>query len=284
MTITRQTFLRAGLAAGGLLAMPRLVRAKEWQVVRFATEGAFPPYNQTAPDGRIVGFEPDLLKDLSARLKIRMDLVAQDWAGMIPGLVDGKYDAIIDGISITPKREEAIAFTIPYTAGTSGFVTMKNTAPNGLPGTGTRVSLTDEAATKSAIAELATALRGKTVAVQVSTIQADFLTTYLKDAVTIRTYQAGGDTYLDLRAGRVDAVMASTSNMAAFVKRARGEALQSGYTFGGGVLGRGAAIGLRKTDPELKTLLDGAMQAAIADGTLKKLSMQWFETDITPAT
>ncbi len=281
MTITRNTLLRTGLAGIGLLAMPRVLRAKEWQVVRFATEGAFPPYNQTAPNGTIIGFEPDLLQDMFARLNIRYELVAQDWGGIIPGLLDGKYDAIIDAVSITPKRLETIAFTRPYTAGTSGFAVMKSAFPNGLPGNG-RVPLADEAATKAAIAELAAALKGKTVGVQVSTIQATFLETYLKDVIQIRTYQSMGDSYLDLRAGRIDAVMASSANLAAAVKRARGEVVASGYVFAGGVLGLGAAIGLRKEDTDLKTLLDGALQAAIADGTLKKLSLKWFELDITP--
>ncbi|WAH61932.1 hypothetical protein LZ023_35825 (plasmid) [Pseudomonas silvicola] len=36
-------------------------------------------------------------------------------------------------------------------------------------------------------------IQGKTIAVQVATIQADFLNKYLADVATIRTYQAGGN-------------------------------------------------------------------------------------------
>jgi octopine/nopaline transport system substrate-binding protein len=50
----------------------------------------------------------------------------------------------------------------------------------------------------------------------------------------------------------------------------------------GGVLGRGVAVGMRKDDAELKGLFDKAIQAAVADGTLSKLSQKWFKVDMTP--
>jgi octopine/nopaline transport system substrate-binding protein len=50
----------------------------------------------------------------------------------------------------------------------------------------------------------------------------------------------------------------------------------------GGLLGKGAGIGLRKKDPELKAMFDTAINAAIADGTIKALSLKWFKTDISP--
>ena len=281
MLLTRKSFLRASLAvtAAGL-ARPAL--AKEWTTIRVATEGAFPPFNSTAPDGTLIGFEPDMCAAIATRQKVKIELLAQAWDGIIPGLQDGKYDAIADGMSITPKREEVIAFSTPYTSSPSGFTVLKDGPLANMPGTGTRIKLEDEAAAKDAAAALVKALAGKTVAVQTATIQLDFLNRYMKDAVTIRAYAAGPDTYMDLRNGRVDAVMSSSSNAAPFIKRARGELVLSGYGFNGGVLGRGSAIGLRKSDPELKAIFDAGLSSMIADGSLKALSMKWFELDVTP--
>ena len=56
----------------------------------------------------------------------------------------------------------------------------------------------------------------------------------------------------------------------------------SGAQFAGGVFGRGVGVGLRKSDPELKQKFDEAIAAASADGTLRKLSLKWFQADITP--
>jgi octopine/nopaline transport system substrate-binding protein len=61
------------------------------------------------------------------------------------------------------------------------------------------------------------------------------------------------------------------------------EMMLSGPRYVGGVLGAGVAVGIRKTDPELRDKFDAAVGAAIADGTVKTLSMKWFGFDITPA-
>lgn len=286
MTITRSDFLKLGLGAAAGLALgaaPRPAAAKEWKLIRVATEGAFPPYNMHAPDGRLIGFEPELLQELSARMNVKCEMIAQAWDGMIAGLTDGKYDAIMDALSITPKREEVIAFSRPYAAAGSGFAIMKEGSIKSLPGTGTRVPLPDEAAAKKAIDELAKLLAGKTVGVQVATIQNDVLNRYFKDVVTVRTYPSGPDTFLDLKSGRVDAVMASQINIQSSVKKSKGEMIQSGYLFAGGLLGLGSAVGLRKGDPELKEMFDKALKSVIDDGTLKRLALKWFEMDITPA-
>ena len=281
MLLTRKSFLQAGLAtAATVLARPAL--AKEWTTVRVATEGAFPPFNSTAPDGTLIGFEPDMCAEIAKRQKIAMPMMAQAWDGIIPGLQDGKYDAISDGMSITAKREEVIAFSRPYTNSGSGFTVLKGGPLAAMPGTGERVSLEDEAAAAAVVATLSKSLAGKTVGVQVATIQLDLLNRYFKDVVTVRTYAAGPDTYQDLKNGRVDAVLSSTTNAAPFIKRSRGDLALAGTAFTGGVLGRGSAFGLRKGDADLKALIDTALGAMVEDGTLTALSMKWFEFDVTP--
>ena len=44
--------------------------------------------------------------------------------------------------------------------------------------------------------------------------------------------------------------------------------------------GQGVAMGKGKT--ELKTKVDGAVDAMLKDGTVKTLSMKWFKVDISP--
>ena len=42
------------------------------------------------------------------------------------------------------------------------------------------------------------------------------------------------------------------------------------------------ALGVRKDDGDLKALLNEAVKSAIADGTVKAMSMKWFKIDMTP--
>ncbi len=274
--------LLPALAIVATLAAPA-AQAKDWTKVVIATEGAYMPYNGHSPDGKLIGFEIDLGNNLCARLKITCQWVAQDWDGIIPGLNAGKYDAIMDGMSVTAKREQVIAFSRPYTQSPTTFAVEKDGPLANMPDTGVRVSLNDEAGTDAMIKALTPALKGKIVGVQVATIQDDLLNTYFKSIVTIRTYKTTEEHDLDLEAGRVDAVLASTSYFVSTLARPGGDKLKlAGPLITGGLLGKGTGIGFRKSDPELRAMFDKALGEALADGTVKKLSLQWFKTDISP--
>lgn len=269
-----------GLAA---LMLGSAAHAKEWTKLRIATEGAFPPYNMHAADGKLIGFEIDLVADLCRRMKVECEVVAQDWDGILPGLNAGKYDAIMAAMSITPKRMEVIAFSVPYVSSPTRFATTKGTALDGLPGDGLRVDLGNAAAAKAAVDGMRAKLQGKSVGVQVSTIQADFLNTYFKGILDIRTYKTSDEFFLDLGAGRLDAVVAAAANTQAAIDTPDGKNITfTGPAFGGGPMGIGSGVGLRKTDPELQEMFNTAIKAAAADGTLGRLTQQWFKLDLTP--
>ncbi len=45
---------------------------------------------------------------------------------MMAGLQAGKFDVIMDALSITPEREKQIAFSIPYASTPAGFAALKD--------------------------------------------------------------------------------------------------------------------------------------------------------------
>ena len=183
--ITRRSLAVAGFALGIAASC-----ANAQEKVRFATEGAFAPYNYTEPNGTLAGFEIDLYKDLCTRAKLECTIEAQAFDGIIPALNAGKFDAIIAGMSITPKREEAVMFTIPYANVGQIFMTMKSGTIGELGETGTIYSLTtNEAGAKEAIEKLKPKLKGKVIGVQTSTIAAAFMKQYLDGIVEVRDYK-----------------------------------------------------------------------------------------------
>ena len=101
--------LFAATAVGILVAIGG-AEAKEWKSVTIATEGAYEPWNYVLPDGKLAGFEVDLAHDLCDRMKVTCTVVQNEWDGMIPALTAGKFDAIMAGMNITPKRLEVIDF------------------------------------------------------------------------------------------------------------------------------------------------------------------------------
>jgi octopine/nopaline transport system substrate-binding protein len=74
--------------------------------IKIGTEGAYPPWNAKDASGNLIGFEVDLAKELCTIMKHDCTIVEQDWDGMIPGLIMRKFDAIMAGMSITPKRQK----------------------------------------------------------------------------------------------------------------------------------------------------------------------------------
>jgi octopine/nopaline transport system substrate-binding protein len=272
--------MAALLMAGGAAA-----QTKDWSNIKIATEGAYNPWNFTDSSGKLIGFEIDLAEDLCKRMKAKCEIVAQAFDGVIPALNAGKFDAIMAGMNITDKRKEAIAFSQIYGRTPSTFAVLKTSPLAKMPDAGNVYSLNPDgiAAAQKSLNDLKPLLKGKVIGVQTSTAQANFLEQYFKDVIEIRQYKTTEQHDLDLKAGRVDGVFASISYLKGVVEAPDNKDMMlSGPRYSGGALGFGVAVGLRKSDPELQAKFDAAVTAAVADGTVKTLSMKWFGFDVTP--
>jgi octopine/nopaline transport system substrate-binding protein len=268
--------LASALALGGAAAQEK--------TVKIATEGAYAPWNFTGAGGKLEGFEIDLANDLCARMKVKCEIVAQDWDGIIPALQAKKYDAIMAGMSITDERKKVIAFAGPYADSPNGYLVAKDSPLAKMPGTGQSYNLvTQQAEAEKAIDATKPLLKGKTIGVQVSTTHPEFAEKYLKGTAEIREYKTTEQHDLDLLSGRIDAVLAdATAIIGTLGKPEFKDYALVGPAISGGVQGDGVGIGLRQEDTDLKKAFDEAIQAARKDGTIARLSMKWFKIDVAP--
>ena len=117
--------------------------------------------------------------DVCKRAGFECKIIAQDWDGMIPGLKAGKFDVIMDGMSITDERKKEIDFSKPLRR-FAGRVRRPRESPLAkATGAGTLINLDkDAAAGDTAIKSVQAALKGKTLGVQVSTTHANFASQY----------------------------------------------------------------------------------------------------------
>jgi octopine/nopaline transport system substrate-binding protein len=274
LTLAVATALTLGIMAGAALA-------KDWTTVKIATEGAYPPWNATDSSGQLVGFELDLAKDLCQRMGVTCEIVAQDWEGIIPALQAGKYDAIMAGMSITEERRQVIQFTDNYAATPARFAVVKDSDLASLTSKLDRANLDEvDADEQAAIDALAEAFDGKSVGVQVATTHANFVEAYMADAVDIRKYDTQENLDLDLQAGRVDLALASLSYWQPLLGTDKGaDFALIGPGLTGGPFGAGVGVGIRQEDSDLVELFNQAIAAAKADGTIARLSEQWFGFD-----
>jgi len=178
-----KSILFAAVAALSINAASTSANAEE--LVRIGTEGAYPPFNQIGPSGRVEGFDIDIAKALCAEMNVKCVFVINDWDTIITGLQQNKYDAIVASMSITAERKKAVDFTDRYYSNTLSIVAKE----------GSNVSMDN--------------LKGKNVGAQRATISAQ----YLEDSgsgADLKLYDTQENAWLDLTSGRIDAIVADT--------------------------------------------------------------------------
>lgn len=218
--------------------------------ITFATEGAYKPFNYVDAEGKLAGFDIDVANALCAQMKAKCEIVAQDWDGIIPGLMAKKYDAIIAGMSITEERSNVVDFSQPY------FV-------NSLVYIGKKGDTVDTAS-----------LSKRSIGAQRSTVASQYLEDNLAAANDIKLYDSQENAYLDLTAGRTTLMLSDKVPALDWLKTEAG----ANFEMKGGEIDIDdkLAIAVRKNDA-LKAKLDAALTAITEDGTYQKISDSYFK-------
>lgn len=272
--------LLSGVMAAAAFAVPAV--AKDWKTATITLEGAYAPWNMTNADGSLGGFEPELAKVLCERAKIDCKLVASDWDGMIPALNAGKFDVIMDALSITDERKQVIGFTIPYAATPAAFATAKDSPLANATGTGATITMTPGQTGVKEIDALKEAFKGKTIGIQAATIYAKFIYDNFGSIATVREYKTGADRDLDLQNGRIDLGFDDAVYFSNAFASANDTLAFTGPEIAGSIWGEGEGLGIRQADTDLRDKFNEAIKSALADGTVKNLSMKWFKVDVSP--
>jgi histidine transport system substrate-binding protein len=249
----------------GLLSA--VAHAKDWTEIRLASEGAYPPFNTIGADGNLGGFDIDIGNALCAEMKAKCTWVKQEWDGMIPALNARKFDAVIASMSITADRKKQVDFSDKYYATPLGLVAKKD----------------------SPLTPAADALQGKRIGVQRGTVADNFATRFWQSkGVNVVRYAKQDESYLDLTAGRLDAVLADALEAdGGFLAKPEGAAygFRGERMFGAtpeetAVIGEGVGIAVRKKDTDLKVQFNQALAAIRANGTYETLRKKYFDYDI----
>ncbi|MCZ7486214.1 transporter substrate-binding domain-containing protein [Agrobacterium rhizogenes] len=266
-----------------LLLGTGLAQAGQRTAITIASEGASPPWDYIDETGALVGFDIDVGKELCTRMKIECTFVAQDWDGIIPGLLVKKYDAIMAGMSITEKRKKSIAFSKPYAVGPNQIVMRRNLGLEHGDVTA-KLNLTDmDDAKKKAVAKLRESLTGKTLGVLRSSNSEAVMKELFGDIAEVRSYDSQENLKLDLVAQRVDGGLGDYFVWRDFIETPDGKDVGFlGPQLSGSTWGPGVGIGLRKDDTDLIAAFDTALEASIKDGTISRIATKWFRMDIAP--
>lgn len=258
----RRLALLAGalLAFGGPGCLAQDAAPASKPAIRIAVEGAYPPFNFIDANNELQGFEVDLLKSLCDAMKVTCELVPHAWDGIIKGLLNREYDAVMSSLEITERRQKRIAFSDPYYRIPAVFIGSKETTPGEV--------------TPAAMA-------GKKIGTIERTDHETYLKTFYKESEIV-LFAKAEEANLDLLVGRIDAVFADELLLSKFLESREGACCH--------ILGDAPAepaykreaygIGLRREDAGLREQFNRAIAQVKADGTYDRIRAKYFSFDI----
>jgi len=87
--------------------------APDPNAIRVGMAANYPPLS-FREDGKLVGIEVDLVREVVRETGLTMSIKQVPWAELIPALQSGKIDVIMSGMSVTEARAQQVAFVEPY--------------------------------------------------------------------------------------------------------------------------------------------------------------------------
>ncbi len=212
------------------------------------TEAAYPPFEFVDAERRIVGFDVDLVRAAAREAGFEAVFVDQPFDGLIPGLQQGKYDAAVSAMTITPERAEVVAFTDGYYDAGQVIAVREGTTGISTP------------------ADLA----GKVVAVQANTTghrQAERIA-----GAEVRSFPSIEPAFMELAAGRADAVINDDPTTFLYAREHGGIRI-----VGAPFTEEQYGIAVRRDDAALLAKLNEGLRRVRASGEYDRLRKVWIE-------
>jgi ABC-type amino acid transport substrate-binding protein len=217
--------------------------------LRVGMDAGVPPFAMPG-NGDLQGFDPDLARDLAARLGLTATIVNTPSDALYDALLTGKVDALIAALPVTPEFRRDVAYSAPYIEmGERAIVRVGSDieTPAGLAHRRVGVELGSDG-------DLAARTLARRVPIDLHS-----------------TYDSGDAALADLTSGGVDAVV--LDGIAARHAVATDPAF---IMLADPVLSNGYVIATKQDARILSTNLDRALAEARAAGILTQLEARWL--------
>ena len=115
------------LVAAGPAAAQTLDKIKQRGVLVVGSKADYKPFGFRDPAGNIVGFEPDLARDVAERLSVKLELEPVVSSNRMQFLQQGKIDLMIATMNVTPERRQTVGIVDPsyYASGVNVLAVKK---------------------------------------------------------------------------------------------------------------------------------------------------------------
>lgn len=233
-----------------------LEEIKEKGTLILGLDDSFPPMGYRNEKGEIVGFDIDLAKEVANRMGVELEVTPIDWDAKVLNLNNGDIDVIWNGLTITEERQKQINFSKTYLENKQIIIVRNDSDIN------TKADLS-----------------GKKIGIQLGSSSQDALTADTETTESLEEiikYSNNTEALMDLKAGRVDAVVVDEILGRYYIGKKPGEFKVAEEDFGKEAYG----IGFRLSEDNLRDEVDKILDEMKEDGTAGKISKEWFGEDI----
>lgn len=263
-----------------VFAGQQLQHIKDAGVIRVGFDGVHPPFCFYDADRNMTGFEVELSNALAKELGVKPVLVFAKWDSM-PAFIKGnmpaslkhkRLDIVISQAIINEENKSLFDFSEPYLIVGMQALTLKH---------------------HQGVINTVANLSGKKVGVGRYTGEIEWLERHAPQAIMTVYDDDDRVEYQDLRAGRLDALLEDRLSALELINGPTiAHEAHSGrrsmidhpedFAISDEPLSRQPmGVALRHGEPELRAAVNSAIDKLRADGTLKNLSLKYFNSDIT---
>ncbi len=226
------------LAAAGCGGSKKFNNPEKGGTLIMATNAYFEPYEYYEGEN-VVGIDVEIATAIAEKLGMTLEVEDMEFDSIIAAVNSGKAHIGAAGMTVTEDRLQNVDFTDPYTTATQVIIVQE----------GSEIAGADD-------------LSGKKIGVQLGTT-GDIYASDVEGA-TIEQYNKGMDAVQALANGIIDAVIIDNEPAKQFVAKAEGlKILDEEFVI------EEYAIAIAKGNEELLDDVNKALDAIIADGTVK---------------
>ncbi|MBF0659189.1 amino acid ABC transporter substrate-binding protein [Psychrobacter sp. NG25] len=233
-----------------------LQRINNGGTINVGTEGTYPPFTYHDESGKLTGYDVEVTRAVADKLGVDVEFKETQWDAMLAGLDSGRFDMVANQVSLTtPERLAKYDKASPYSW--SGAVVLA-------PTNETRYSSWDN-------------LKGLRTAQSLSSNYGELAERYEAEIVPV---DGMAQAIQLVKQDRADFTMNDNLAVLDYLKKFPDADLEIKLTAPASEM-RGSGLVLIKGDDAVVAKLNDAMAELTADGTLTKLSEEFFGADIS---
>lgn len=218
-------------------------------------DDSFVPMGFRQKDGKLVGYDIDLAKEVFKLYGITPDFQTIDWSMKETELRNQTIDLIWNGYTKTDERAKNVAFSQPYLKNEQYLVSKRSQ------------QIINDSAMKGKILGLQSGSSGH----QAYLDEPKVLKQYVKETIQYDTFN---NAFMDLDADRIQGLLIDSVYANYYIAHKKDPA--SYRKENAGFASESFVVGLRKGDKTLQKKINEAFKVLKENGTLERLDRKWF--------